>query len=76
MKITLVTTMRNEGPHLLEWIAHHRAAGVSDFLVYNNDCEDGTEALLELLPDVVHVPLEGGKKPPQWRALKAAWDHP
>lgn len=76
MKITLVTTMRNEGPHLLEWIAHHRAAGVTGFLVYTNDCEDGTEALLELLPDVVHVPLEDGPKPPQWRALKAAWDHP
>jgi len=76
MKITLVTTMRNEGPHLLEWIAHHRAAGVSDFLVYTNDCEDGTESLLDLLPDVTHVPLEDGKKPPQWRALKAAWDHP
>ena len=76
MKITLVTTMRNEGAHLLEWIAHHRAAGVSDFLVYTNDCEDGTEALLELLPNVTHVPLEDGAKPPQWRALKAAWDHP
>lgn len=76
MKITLVTTMRNEGPHLLEWVAHHRAAGVTGFLVYTNDCEDGTEALLELLPDVVHVPLQDGPKPPQWRALKAAWDHP
>lgn len=76
MKITLVTTMRNEGLHLLEWIAHHRAAGVTDFLVYTNDCEDGTEALLNLLPDVTHVVLEDGKKPPQWRALKAAWDHP
>ncbi|MEP3347582.1 MAG: glycosyltransferase family 2 protein [Litoreibacter sp.] len=76
MNITLVTTMRNEGPHLLEWIAHHRAAGITDFLVYTNDCEDGTEALLELLPDVVHVPLDEGKKPPQWRALKAAWEHP
>lgn len=76
MKITLVTTMRNEGPHLLEWIAHHHAAGVTDFLVYTNDCEDGTEALLELLPNVTHVSLEDGKKPPQWRALKAAWNHP
>lgn len=76
MKITLVTIMRNEGPHLLEWIAHHRAAGVTDFLVYTNDCGDGTEALLDLLPDVTHVPLPDGEKPPQWRALKAAWNHP
>ena len=76
MKLTIVTTMRNEGAHALEWIAHHRAAGVSDFLIYLNDCEDGTEALLCLLPGV-HVVVQGaGDKPPQWRALKAAWEHP
>lgn len=80
MKITIVTTMRNEGAHLLEWVAHHRAAGVTDFLVYTNACEDGTEALLELLPRV-HVVRQDdmqdrGDKPPQWRALRAAWDHP
>lgn len=76
MKITIVTTMRNEGAHLLEWIAHHRAAGVDGVLVYVNDCEDGTEALLNLLPGVEVIPLNAGDKPPQWRALKAAWDHP
>lgn len=76
MNITIVTTMRNEGPHLLEWIAHHRAAGVRNFVVYTNDCEDGTQALLDLLPDVAHVPLQDGPRPPQWRALRAAWDHP
>lgn len=76
MKITIVTTMRNEGPHLLEWVAHHRAIGVTDFLIFTNDCSDGTERLLELLPCVTHVPLGNGEKPPQWRALKAAWDHP
>lgn len=76
MKITIVTTMRNEGRHLLEWIAYHQAIGVSDFLVYTNDCEDGTDALLELLPSVTHIPLQAGEKPPQWRALRDAWDHP
>ncbi len=76
MKITIVTTMRNEGAHLLEWIAHHRAAGVSGFLVYVNDCEDGTGALLDLLPGVAVIQQDGRGKPPQWRALKAAWDHP
>ena len=76
MTVTIVTTMRNEGAHLLEWIAHHRAAGVTGFLVYVNDCEDGTEALLRLLPGVEVIELPAGDKPPQWRALKAAWDHP
>ena len=54
MKITLVTTMRNEGPHLLEWIAHHQAIGVTDFVIYTNECEDGTDTLLDLI-DVVHI---------------------
>lgn len=76
MKVTIVTTMRNEGRHLLEWVAYHKVLGVTDFLVYTNDCDDGTDAMLDLLPDVTHVPLGDGEKPPQWRALKAAWDHP
>ena len=75
MKVTIVTTMRNEGRHLLEWVAYHRAIGVTDFLIYTNDCDDGTDTLLDLLPYVTHIPLEAGEKPPQWRALKAAWDH-
>lgn len=76
MSITIVTTMRNEGAHLLEWIAHHRAIGVDQFLVYVNACEDDTEALLSLLPDVTVIRQDAGEKPPQWRALRAAWDHP
>ncbi len=46
---TIVTTMKNEGPFILEWIAYHRAIGVSDFLIYTNDCTDGTDTLLDVL---------------------------
>ncbi|NRB17847.1 MAG: glycosyltransferase family 2 protein [Rhodobacteraceae bacterium] len=45
----IVTTMKNEGPFILEWLAYHRAIGFSDFLVYTNDCTDGTDTLLDLL---------------------------
>lgn len=48
-KIVLVTAMKNEGPFLLEWIAYHRAIGVTDFIVFTNDCTDGTDTLLDLL---------------------------
>lgn len=48
-KIVLVTAMKNEGPFLLEWIAYHRAIGVSNFIVFTNDCTDGTDTLLDLL---------------------------
>ena len=72
--------MRDEGPYLLEWLAHHKAAGVTDFLVFSNDCDDGTAEMLDLLDKagiVTHVPqAREGKKSIQWQALRAAWKHP
>ncbi|MGH1464720.1 MAG: glycosyltransferase family 2 protein [Cognatishimia sp.] len=80
MRILCVTTVRDEGPYLLEWIAHHRAAGVTDFLIYSNDCDDGTHEMLKTLQMagiVRHVPHEKvGGQSIQWQALKAAWKHP
>jgi len=80
LRILSVTSVRNEAPYLLEWIAHHRAAGVTDFLIYSNDCDDGTDQLLSLLDDageVTHVPHEPEpNKSVQWQALRQAWKHP
>ena len=45
----IVTCMKNEGPFILEWLAYHRLIGVDDFLIYTNDCDDGTDALLDAL---------------------------
>ena len=50
-KVCVVTCMKNEGPFILEWIAHHRAVGVTNFLIFTNDCSDGTDELLALLDD-------------------------
>ncbi|MEQ9693005.1 glycosyltransferase family 2 protein [Shimia sp. SDUM112013] len=72
--------MRDEGPYLLEWIAHHRAAGMTDFLVYSNDCADGTDDMLDKLQDagvLTHVRHEKpARKSIQWQALRSAWKHP
>nr|WP_153746988.1 glycosyltransferase family 2 protein [Rhodovulum strictum] len=76
----IVTTARNEGPFLLEWLAHHIGAGASDFLVYSNDCDDGTDALLDALAAagvLCHVAHDApAGKSVQWQALRAAWAHP
>ncbi len=74
----MVSAMRDEGPHLLEWLAHHRALGVTDFLIFTNDCSDGTDAMLDALAPlgvvrVDNTPADG--KSVQWTALKAAWGH-
>lgn len=80
MKATAVLTLRNEAVFVLEWLAHHRALGFSDFLVFSNDCQDGTDALLDRLADLgwlTHVRNDGPHaEGPQWAALKAADRHP
>ena len=45
----IVGCMKNEAPYILEWIAYHRAIGVDHFLIYTNDCSDGTDAVLDRL---------------------------
>lgn len=45
----IVACMKNEAPYILEWIAYHRAIGVDNFLIYTNDCTDGTDAILQRL---------------------------
>ncbi len=47
--VVVVTTMKNEGPYIVDWIAHHRVVGIDDFLVYTNDCSDDTNGILSAL---------------------------
>ena len=74
MKILSATCQKNEGPFLLEWIAYHRLIGVTGFVVFSNDCEDGSDAMLARLQDhgvLRHVPqqVQPGKSV-QWQALQ------
>lgn len=77
----IVTCMKNEGPFILEWIAYHKAIGFDDFLVYTNDCTDGTDTMLDLLQQkgiVQHRdnPFRKVNMKPQHAALAAAGDEP
>ena len=47
----VISTMKNEGPFVLEWVAHYKALGFDDFVVCTNDCEDSTTDLLLALQD-------------------------
>jgi len=58
-RILLATCMKDEGPFILEWLAWHKAIGITDFVVFSNDCTDGTDALLDHLDargDLTHLP--------------------
>lgn len=80
MRVLAILTVRNEGSFLLEWLAHHRAAGITDVLVFSNDCTDGTDLMLDRLAVMgwlTHVRNDGfGDKGPQWSALRMAAGHP
>ncbi|MBY0397850.1 MAG: glycosyltransferase family 2 protein [Thermoleophilia bacterium] len=79
-RILAILTVRNEGAFLLDWFAHHRAAGVTDFLVFSNDCADGTDAMLDRLARLgwlSHVRNDGPhRRSAQWDALARAEAHP
>ena len=42
----LLSSIKNEGPFLLEWIAYHRVIGFDRIVIAYNDCDDGSEQLL------------------------------
>ena len=43
---TVLTTMKNEGAFLLEWVAHHKALGFDNLLICTNDCADHTRRMV------------------------------
>lgn len=48
-KATVVASMRNEGPFIVEWVAWYRWLGFSDLVIVTNDCTDHSPALLDAL---------------------------
>ena len=70
-------TVRNEAAFLLEWLAHHRAVGFNAFVVFSNNCQDGSDQMLDRLAELgwlTHVRNDGpyDKGGIQFTALKAA----
>jgi len=55
MRITAVLCVRNEAAFLLDWMAHHLACGIKHVVALSNDCDDGTDAMLDRLAEMGHV---------------------
>lgn len=57
----LFSAQKNEGPFLLEWVAWHKVVGFDRIAVVSNDCDDGSDVLLDRLAEageVVHLRQE------------------
>ncbi len=51
----VISAMKNEGPYILEWVAHHKVLGFDRIIVYTNDSSDGTNRILRRLQELGHV---------------------
>lgn len=61
MTCTVLSTMKNESPFILEWVAHYKFLGFDAIYVATNDCEDTTTDILDRLQQmdvVVHHPTQ------------------
>lgn len=53
--VALCAIVRNEIRGIVEWLAHYKALGFTDFLIYDNDSDDGTAELLQALDDAGEI---------------------
>ena len=77
--IALLSCMRNEGIHILEWLAYHRVIGFGPIVICSNDCDDGSDLLLDRLAahgqiDHLRNPVPPGM-PPQSLGISRTLAH-
>ena len=76
----IVSTMKDEGPFILEWIAYYQFLGFDHFIINTNDCSDGTDAIIKRLQELdiaTHIDNPGPwPKGPQASAYRNAMAHP
>ncbi len=76
----IISTMKDEGPFILEWVAYYLSIGFTHFIVSSNDCSDGTDKILrrcEELGFLTHIDNPGPWKfGPQASAYAKAMEQP
>lgn len=84
MSALILTSVKDEGPWLIEWVAYHGALGANDILIYQNESTDLTHEILQRLQElgVVHYkdntntitqPPKPRKRRPQLEAYSDAF---
>ncbi len=70
----LISSVKDEGPFLLEWVAHHRVLGFDRICIASNDCRDGSERLLSALDRAGHIAHVPNPVPPGEIPQHAGYD--
>ncbi|KAA9005241.1 glycosyltransferase family 2 protein [Histidinibacterium aquaticum] len=77
--VVLMSSLRDEGAHVIEWLAYHRVIGLRHAVLCTNDCSDGTDHLLDRLAEagaVTHLRNDVPPGvPPQHAAARLALAH-
>ncbi len=71
----LVTTIKNEGPNILEWVAYHKFIGFDRIQIYQNDSSDETQKhlrTLERIGAIEYFPNPSRKRQWQNKAYRRA----
>lgn len=76
-KAALVTTLKNEGPYIWEWVAHHRNCGFDPIFVFQNDSLDASQEILRELEAIgaIHYFDNPAQRDWQTRAYRRASKH-
>ncbi len=74
-QVTAVSMMKDEGPYVIEWVAHQIAIGFTDIVVYTNDCSDGTDRMLMRLEELGLVHHRVNTIPEGLRPQPSALNH-
>lgn len=67
----LVATARNEGPYFWEWVAWHKMVGFDSIVVFQNDSDDLTHAVLKCLEKIGVVRYYYNDAPPNKHQIRA-----
>lgn len=77
--VALMACQRNEGIHIVEWLAYHRVIGFDPVILCSNDCTDGSDDLLDRLQEggaATHLPNPAADGlSPQNRGIRRAFAH-
>lgn len=73
IRIGIAAIFKNEAPYILEWLAHHRLQGFTDFFIADNESTDGSGELLHALSNAGLIHHQRFPNPPSGKPQLPAY---